>query len=200
MDRHLVDVPWSTGRWTHHPLFAHEIGGALVVGAAPESDAWRTTAYGFIHESENALVRPVSVGTAIEVSFQGGFAHQFDQAGVFLRVDQAHWIKCGVELVDGTLQLGAVVTNGVSDWSVAPVADWRAQKITMRVSIEASAVTVRARTDDDVFRLVRVAPLPAGGPLEAGPFCCAPTGPELEVTFLSWRETAPDSALHEQRP
>jgi len=189
-------VPWSAGRWTHEPLSARELGDSLIVHAAPMSDAWRTTSYGFIHESEHALVRPVSSGVSIEVSFEARFERQFDQAGVFVRADAAHWIKAGVELVDGTLQLGAVVTNGSSDWSVAPVTDWAGRSITIRVSIAGNAVTVRARAGDDRFQLVRVAPLPEAQ-LEAGPFCCAPTGPGLEVTFVSWRETAGDGALHE---
>jgi|GEM_PF-7134692 len=63
-------VPWSAGRWTHEPLSVRELGDSLIVHAAPMSDAWRTSSYGFIHESEHALVRPVSSGVSIEVSFE----------------------------------------------------------------------------------------------------------------------------------
>ena len=190
-------VPWSAGRWTHEPRSSEEVGSTLLVHAAHESDAWRVTAYGFVHDSEHALLRAVEPGTAIEVSFAARFAAQFDQAGVFLRADRAHWIKAGVELVDGKLQVGAVVTNEVSDWSVAPVPAWGADIITIRVSIDGDAVTIRARAGGEDFRLVRVAPRPAGGSLEAGPFCCAPTGTDFAVTFHDWRETASDVALHE---
>merc|ERR1711991_223120 len=43
---------------------------------------------------------------------------QFDQAGLFLRLDSENWIKVGVEVVDGAPKLSCVVTrNGKSDWS-----------------------------------------------------------------------------------
>jgi len=55
---------------------------------------------------------------------------------------------------------------------------------------------VRARVDDEPWRLVRVAPLDADGPVTAGPFCCAPTRAGLTVHFTSWRITSPDAGLH----
>lgn len=94
-------------------------------------------------------MRPVSSGVSIEVSFEARFERRFDQACVFVRADAAHWIKAGVELVDGTLQLGAVLTNGSSYWSLAPVADWAGRTITIRVSIAGNAAIVRTRAGDD---------------------------------------------------
>ncbi|MGB3762429.1 MAG: DUF1349 domain-containing protein, partial [Ornithinimicrobium sp.] len=55
---------------------------------------------------------------------------------------------------------------------------------------------VRARVDDEPWRLVRVAPLEVAGPVTAGPFCCAPTRAGLTVHFTSWRRTPPDANLH----
>jgi regulation of enolase protein 1 (concanavalin A-like superfamily) len=115
---------------------------------------------------------------------------------VFLRASDEVWIKAGVEFADGVLGLGAVVTNGVSDWSIAPVPDWAGKPITVRVSRSGDAVTVRARIDGEPFRLVRVAPFPEGASAEAGPFCCAPTRSGLEVLIRSWIETDADATLH----
>src|SRR5690606_41566187 len=44
-----------------------------------------------------------------------------------------------------------------SDWSVAPVPGWAGRLVTVRASRAGDAVTVRARVDDEPFRLVRVA-------------------------------------------
>jgi len=42
---------------------------------------------------------------------------QFDQGGIAVRIDSEHWIKAGIEFVDGSPRLSCVVTNVFSDWS-----------------------------------------------------------------------------------
>jgi uncharacterized protein len=171
-------------------------GTDLFVTAIEGSDAWRHTSYGFVHDSEHALLAPLKTDTAVEVTFMVEFEKQFDQAGVFLRINEFKWIKAGVEFADGNPQLGAVVTDGSSDWSVAPVPNWAGRKATVRASRSVDAVTVRARVDDEPFRLVRLAPLSAEAAVSAGPFCCAPTRNGLDVRFLSWVTTPADESLH----
>lgn len=188
---------WS-GIWTRGPVAQQlDADGALVVEAAEGSDWWRDTAYGFRHEDGHALLRPWAAGTAVEVSFAlDGFTEQFDQAGLLVRVDDAHWIKAGVELSDGHPQLGAVVTVGASDWSTGRVDDWVGRTVTVRASRLADAVVVRARAEgDEEWRLVRVARFPHDSAL-IGPMLCAPTRAGLRVRFVDWRETAEDAALH----
>lgn len=189
-------IAWAEGRWTTEPTASVEDAGRLLVTATEGSDAWRVTSYGFVHDSEHALLAPLEQGRAVEVTFSADFSDQFDQAGVFLRAEDDVWIKAGVEFADGSLGVGAVVTNGVSDWSIGPVPDWAGLPITVRVSRSGDAVTIRARAGDEPFRLLRVAPFPATASVEAGPFCCAPTRSGLEVTFRSWVETAADASLH----
>lgn len=193
---HGTPLGWAEGTWTTPPVSLREDGTDLLVEAAAGSDAWRNTSYGFIHESEHALLADLPVGSAMEVSFRAEFAEQFDQAGLFLRVDTQTWIKAGVEWADGALQLGAVVTHGSSDWSVAPVPEWNGRVITIRLSREPAAVTVRSRVDDGPLRLVRVTHLPPNCAAQAGPYLCAPTRAGLSVRFLSWVRTAADAALH----
>ncbi|MCU1530281.1 MAG: hypothetical protein JWP75_4044 [Frondihabitans sp.] len=192
----MTAIPWSAGRWTHPPVAVREDETRLRVIAAEGSDAWRITSYGFIHDDEHALVAPLGSEFGLEVTFAADFSEQFDQAGVFLRASDRHWVKAGVEFADGTLQVGAVVTNEVSDWSVAPVPTWSGALVTIRVSRSGDALTVRARADDGPFRLVRVVPLDPATTLEGGPFCCAPTRAGLEVVFHGWRVTDPDGSLH----
>ena len=192
----MTEVAWSEGRWTSEPADVHVTDDGLFVTAKEGSDAWRETAYGFIHDTEHALLRPIEDGQAVEVSFRVDLPEQFDQAGVFLKADDENWIKAGVERSDGEESLGAVVTRRQSDWSLSPVPAWAGRIATVRASWSAGAVTIRARVDDEPWRLIRVAPLPAGAHLEAGPFCCAPSRPGLSVHFLSWRLTNADAELH----
>lgn len=191
-----VRIDWAAGRWSHAPAAAVEDGDALLVTAVEGSDAWRTTAYGFVHDSEHALLAALPTDRAVEVSFRADFDQQFDQAGVFLRASETNWVKAGVEYADGVLQVGAVVTAPNSDWSVAPVPDWYGRTVTIRVSRTGDALTIRARADAEPLRLVRVVPLDPAVELEAGPFVCAPTRAGLAVRLLSWEVGPPDATLH----
>ncbi len=200
---HVIVIPptdkpitWSTGRWLNPPLAAIERNDELIVTAAEESDFWRTTAYGFIHDDGHALLQSFDRESAVEVSFRLDYDGQFDQAGVLIRGDANHWIKAGVEFSDGLPQLGAVVTHELSDWSVGPVPAWAGSVVTVRVSRAGDAVTMRARSNDGEWQLVRVAPWAPELTAEAGPFCCAPMHAGLEVSFTSWRAGPADEQLH----
>lgn len=172
-------------------------GPDLLVTAVAGSDAWRNTSYGFVHDSEHALIAPLDADRAVEIDFVAEFSHQFDQAGVFLKADDQHWIKAGVEFVDGAAQVGAVVTWPDSDWSIAPVPEWTGHTVTVRASRAGDALTIRAGINGHLH-LVRVLPIPASTALQAGPMLCAPTRDGLTVRFTAWRETPADPSLHQQ--
>jgi regulation of enolase protein 1 (concanavalin A-like superfamily) len=195
-DAVLVGVPWTDGTWTSEPEAVRIHDAGMDVTAREGSDAWRITSYGFVHDTEHALLAPLAPGTAVEVAFTLDLREQFDQAGVFVRVDAETWIKAGVERSDGEDGLGAVVTRGVSDWSLAPVPGWSGRLATIRASRSGDALTVRARVDDEPWRLVRVAPLDLDATASAGPFCCAPTRAGFTARFASWRTGPADAALH----
>ena len=188
----------EAARWTREPVAVeHAPGGALVVEAAESSDWWRDTAYGFRHDNGHALLAEWASGTAVEVDFElTGFTGAFDQAGLLIWSDDAHWIKAGVEHSDGHQQLGAVVTIGASDWSTGRVDEWVGTVVTVRASRIADAVVIRARSSIDTeWRLVRVARFPNETAV-IGPMLCAPMRAGLRVRFLDWRVTAADTELH----
>lgn len=189
-------VPWAEGAWTHPPAAVEVEGDDLVVTAVETSDAWRVTSYGFVHESEHALVASLPSDRAVEVTFTADLTEQFDQAGIFLRASVEQWVKAGVEFADGVPQLGVVVTHGRSDWSAAPVPSWAGRRVTVRASRSGDAATVRARVDGEPYRFVRLLPMDPDVELVAGPFLCAPTRAGLTVRFHAWSETEPDAALH----
>ena len=200
---------WDRGTWTREPASAAvDDAGHLTVEAVEGSDWWRDTAYGFRHEDGHGLLAPWAPGTAVEVTFAlDGMTAEFDQAGVAIVVDDATWIKAGVELSDGHPQLGAVVTVGASDWSTGRVDDWVGRAVTVRASRMADAVIIRARSAPlegesarpEEWRLVRVARFPDDR-ARIGPMLCAPTRAGLRVRFLGWRVTAADTGIHEPPP
>lgn len=196
-------IPWSDGTWTHAPYdvrITH--ADTLKASAHQGSDAWRVTSYGFTRDSENALVVPFSPGTAMEVTFVPRFTEDFDQAGIFIRASATRWVKAGLELSDDHLQLGAVVTDGVSDWSVAPVDEWRKSRVRLRVSWSGDAITVRAGFDGAPLRLVRLLPWSPdlATTTQAGPYVASPSRTRdyapLTVEFHEWVRTNADESLH----
>ncbi|MBF5030544.1 MULTISPECIES: DUF1349 domain-containing protein [unclassified Micromonospora] len=188
---------WSAGTWLNPPERAEPVdGGGLLVEPHGGSDFWRRTSYGFVHDDGSALLAPFGVDSAVEVSFVLDYTAQFDQAGVLVRVDDRRWTKAGVEVSDGAPQVGAVVTDEFSDWSVAPVPQWSGREVTVRVSRAGDALTVRARCADEPWRLVRVAPLDPAAEASAGPYCCSPSRGGLLVRFTGWRRGPADAALH----
>jgi regulation of enolase protein 1 (concanavalin A-like superfamily) len=182
--------------WSSEPVDVSTDDGALLVTAAEGSDLWRTTSYGFVHDTGHGLLHPFTEGTAVEVSFVVDFHEQFDQAGVLVRADPAHWLKAGVEISDGEAQVGAVTTDGMSDWSLAPVPAWRGTIVTVRVSWGGDALTVRARSGPSPWQLVRVSPWVPAIPVSAGPYVAAPTRAGLRVRITEWTIGPPDRSLH----
>lgn len=187
---------WQGGQWLNPPASADLRGSELHVRSVRGSDFWQHTSYGFVRDSGHALLQPYASGGAVEVAFVADFMGTFEQAGLLVRVDAQTWVKAGVEFSDGVLQLSAVVTQGRSDWSTAPVPTWQGREVTVRASWSQDALTVRGRVEDEPWRLVRLAPLTTSADASAGPYCCSPDTDGLVVRFTAWREDAADAALH----
>ena len=193
-------IPWTEGKWHTAPKAARELGNHLVVEAVEGSDYWEKTLYGFQHDSGHALLALWDERDAIEVSFElRGFTELYDQAGLMLWHGPRHWIKAGVELIDGVPHLGAVVTSEFSDWSCAPVPEWADGIVTIRASRSGDAVMLRACVNGGAWRMLRVAPFRYVG-AQAGPYSCAPKRAGFEVTFTRWSRTEPDADLHTDPP
>ena len=191
----MKTIAWSQGQWSREPVSITHDEHHLIVEAAEGSDWWRTTSYGFIHDNGHGLISEFPADTAMEVSFILDYREQFDQCGIFIFSDSEHWVKSGVEFCDGAPQLGAVVTDLKSDWSVAPVPEWFGKEVTVRASRSGDAITLRAKCDGD-FQLVRVLPINPDADWKAGPMVCSPMRAGLKVRFTRWASDAADSALH----
>ncbi|WP_123665042.1 DUF1349 domain-containing protein [Actinocorallia herbida] len=190
-------VPWGEAGWLNPPPSAEPDGASLVVTTAHGSDFWRHTGYGFVRDDGHALLAGFPAGTAVEVTFEAALTALYDQAGVLVRVDAETWVKAGVEATDGTPHLGAVVTHGTSDWSLAAVPEWAGLPVTVRVSRSGDALTVRARAADGPWRMVRLAHLAPDAAATAGPFCCSPSRGGLRVRFTRFVLGPADTGLHD---
>lgn len=92
------NVPWSQATWLNPPPQVVENDNGIVVTTGKDTDFWRVTSYGFIHDNGHALLTELSDGKAVEVTYLAHLDAQFDQAGLFVRIDEKNWIKAGVEV------------------------------------------------------------------------------------------------------
>jgi len=141
----IKGIPLENGDWLNPPLSAELIGSEFIITAKEKTDFWQKTSYGFIHNSSHALLNDFPEESSLEASWILDYKHQFDHAGLMVYSDETNWIKVGVEFADGIPQLGAVVTRGISDWSVAPVPNWMDMEVTMRFSRSGDALTIRVK-------------------------------------------------------
>ena len=193
-------IAWDEMTWLNEPPSAEMDGQDLVVTTGRNTDYWHKTAYGFVHDDGHLLGLPIPKEAAMEVTFRAAFEAQFDQAGLMLRADPSTWLKAGIELSDGQLYASVVVTNEMSDWSVAPVPDTaRGHALTFRASRKGDGVTIRYRlAGEPLWHLLRVAFMPPDATLRAGPMCCSPTREGLSVRFEPVRVGPPDAQLHSE--
>ena len=168
--------------WLNEPPEWMVKGDRIRITSAPQSDFWRKTHYGFIRDSGHFYYDRVAGDFIAEVKVGGRYSALYDQAGLMLRVDEANWIKCGIEFVDGVQQASVVVTRDFSDWSVAPLAENPAQ-IWLRARRKAEAVEIHFSLDGSRYTMLRTAYLVPAESTLVGPMCASPDGNGFDALF-----------------
>ena len=96
----------------------------VTIRPPPKRDFWRKTFYEPVLIKDDApflyCAVPRDLHCTVTACFELQAASQFDQAGLMIRLSSQHWLKTGIELVDGIPLLSCVVTNTYSDWSTQP--------------------------------------------------------------------------------
>jgi regulation of enolase protein 1 (concanavalin A-like superfamily) len=176
--------------WINEPPKWSETDGVLTVLSAPGTDFWRETHYGYTRFSGHVLTHEAEGDFTASVRFRGDFKDLYDQAGLMLVVDEANWLKCGVEFTSGTLNVSSVLTRDFSDWSILPIAT-SAEPIGIRITRLGSTLMVDYSLDGEHFHVVRLGYLPMPERVRVGPMCCSPVGPGFETTFTDFAITSP---------
>jgi hypothetical protein len=177
---------WADGMvWRNPPDGIRIAGEALIVATGDRTDFWRETFYGFTHDTGHHLTQAAGPSFTAELRILADWQAQYDQAGLMLWADEAHWVKAGIEYVNGEANLACVVTNGKSDWSQMPLAV-PAAGLMLRLNRRGDAVWLQYREDGD-WRMFRLAAFPEGRPAVVGPMACSPSRAGLEVTFRDYR-------------
>ncbi len=160
---------------------------ALVVQPAAPTDFWQETHYGFRADNGHFLFTEVAGDFTVTTKVRFHPVHQYDQAGLMVRLEPHCWIKASVEYEPhGPSRLGAVVTNhGFSDWSVQDFPR-AAREICLRIRKEALDFTIEfASSDQADWKLMRIAHLHIehATPLFCGLYACSPKGDGFRAEF-----------------
>ena len=180
----LKSIPFDRGEWLNPPPNSQVASNRLTIETAAQTDFWRKTHYGFTHSSDHALLFDVPERFAAEATFSGHFTSKYEQAGLLLWESETRWIKAGIENADGRANLAVVVTDGRSDWSMAPL-DGEAGDCTIRMTATDSAVIIHA-CRHGIWQILRVANFIAHN-ARIGPMACSPLGEGLQVAFSDLR-------------
>jgi regulation of enolase protein 1 (concanavalin A-like superfamily) len=157
----------------------------ILIHSAPQTDFWRLTHSGMIRDSGHFYYQRQVGDFLAKVKVSGQYATLYDQAGMMVRVDEAHWIKCGIEFVDGVQQASAVVTRDYSDWSVVPLPQNPAS-LWLQVQRHGSTIEIRYSLDGGHYQLLRQAYLAPVESMDVGLMCASPQGTGFSVIFEDW--------------
>jgi len=180
----LRELPGFT--WHSPPAaqgFDHE---GLFIEPAGGTDFWQRTHYGFSADNGHFLFTRLRGNFVVCATVCSQPRHQYDQAGLMVRLDAECWIKTSAEFEPNSPdQLGVVVTHhGFSDWSTQPLPAGT-RELSYRVARMGSEFIISARLpggDWNQLRMLRLACEPKAT-LAVGPYACSPKEAGFRCVF-----------------
>lgn len=172
--------------WFNEPEKWEIKNNSLSMFVTPQSDYWRVSHYGFTVDDAPFYYTTYGGEFEAKVKITGSYKARFDQMGLMLRTDQEHYIKAGVEFVDGKYNLSTVVTHNKSDWSVitlekTPPAIW------IKAVRRLDAVEILYSFDDKNYIMMRNAPFQDNIPVMVGLMTACPDGEGFNAVFENFR-------------
>jgi hypothetical protein len=176
-------------RWHAEPTRWRVDAASRCLRVQPDNgtDFWQRTHYGFEADNGHFLSLEATGDFVLTTRVTSHPVHQYDQAGLMVRISPDCWLKTSVEFEPhGPNRLGAVVTNArYSDWSTQPLAP-DIDTVWFRIRAEAGDCLVETSLDGEHWEQIRVARLldqPAAPQVQCGLYACSPKGAGFEAAF-----------------
>jgi len=152
-----------------------------------KTDFWQRTHYGFEFDNGHFLFLEAAGDFVLTTKVTSRPVHQYDQAGLMVRVSPSCWLKTSVEYEPhGDSRLGAVVTNAQhSDWSTQPFPKGIAT-VWLRVRASGNDCLVEASQNGSEWQQIRMAHLherAARASVACGLYACSPMGAGFQAEF-----------------
>jgi len=172
--------------WYNEPPNWEIQGDTINTTSGAKTDFWRETHYGFIRDNGHFFYQIIQGDFVIDVKVSGEYRDLYDQAGIMVRLDEANWIKCGIEFVEGVQQISAVVTRNYSDWSVVPLPQ-NPVSIWIKLIRRGTAIEIKYSFDGQDYTMLRLAYLTPELRVNAGLMCASPDGNGFSTKFESFK-------------
>ncbi|MBS2968700.1 DUF1349 domain-containing protein [Metabacillus sp. KIGAM252] len=184
----VIQEGFHGGKWLNEPSSWMERSGSLTVETDRLTDFWQRTHYGFSNDNGHFYYFQTDLDFMMTVTVKGEPIHQFDQAGLMIRVDEDNWLKTSLEHeVNQHPKLGAVATNfGYSDWSTQET-DEAIQELTYRVTRTGNDYKIDVLLKGN-WQQLRVTRLHHDEKkVMCGIYCCSPIEKGFHAEFSSFR-------------
>ena len=168
--------------WYNEPAEWNIENGKLILSVTPQTDYWRITHYGFTVDDGPFYYSKRGGEFEVSVKITGKYKSRYDQMGLMLRIDEKHWIKTGVEYVDGVYNFSTVTTNDYSSWSVIELQE-KPSSIWIRAIRKKDAVEIYYSLNGKKYTMSNLAYLPQQKPLMVGMMTASPDGDGFEAIF-----------------
>ena len=167
-----------------------------MVRTAAQTDFWQGTHYGFRVDNGHLLAAELGGDFRLETLVHGTPVHQYDQAGLMVRLSADCWLKTSVEFEPGEPSLlGAVVTiAGWSDWSTQSIDPEAGRLVAFRITRRGADYLVEADLGQGAgWSQIRLARLhdDTGGSVTAGLYACSPKEAGFAAAFRYLRVERP---------
>lgn len=177
-------------QWLNPPAAATFDAGLVTVHSKAKTDFWRKTFYGYVTDNGHFFHVPVHGEFTLQARVNGKYAALYDQAGLMVRLDDKHWMKCGSELVDGKRWASVVFTHDFSDWSTLEDLS-QSEAVWWRVVRRKDSIEAQVSKDGVTFQTIRQGYFPPFVEVQAGIMCAAPEGSGFEARFDQLRMDKP---------
>ena len=172
-------------QWFNEPIEYSFVGGGLSMRTGRRTDFWQRTHYGFRKDDGHAFLKTISGDFSILTRALFKPEAQYDQCGLFARIDSDNWIKCSTEFENSHLsRLGSVVTNlGFSDWASQDI-NSPTTSMWYKLSRSGRDFLLEHSPDGKLWHQMRVAHLHRlEGTIDVGIYACSPVGDGFMCSF-----------------
>jgi regulation of enolase protein 1 (concanavalin A-like superfamily) len=173
--------------WLYPPHIWSLEGGRLTLYPDAQTDYWQRTHYGFQNDNGHFFYTEVKEDFTLTAKARFTPLHQYDQAGLMVRISPDFWLKTSIEFEpEQPNRLGAVVTRcGYSDWSTQDISK-KVGEYQLRVQRVSDDYLVEYRQfDRDRWSQIRMTHLEnlQGAAIQCGLYACSPKEGGFKAEF-----------------